>query len=190
MLEIKNLLYSYIYNSSNENRLALADSYYKHEQYAAALSYYLQTADQSTDKDMQYYCLIRCGKCFQVPGNRKHSIMTLYKHAINLLPNRPEAYYYLSQVYEWAGDWFDCYTISCLGLLKENIDDIYSKKLGYDGKRALIFQKALSAWWIGRGDESRELHKYLLNNCFNELEENSLNTILNNLKILYPEYHG
>jgi len=190
MSQLKNLLYSYVYNPTDENRLYLADEYYKLEQYAAALSYYLQTAEMSFEKNMQYYCLIQCGKCFQVPGNRKHSVMTLYKHAINLLPNRPEAYYYLSQVYEWSNDWFDCYTMSCLGLEKEEINDSYTKKLKYSGRNYLIFQKALSAWWIGRGNESRQLHQYLINNHFNQLEDSVLTSILNNLKILYPERHG
>lgn len=187
MSQLKNLLYSYVYNPTDENRLYLADEYYKLEQYAAALSYYLQTAEMSSDKDMQYYSLIQCGKCFQVPGNRKHSVMTLYKHAIHLLPERPEAYYYLSKVYEWHSEWFDCYTFAYLGLEKPDIDDVYSKKLGYSGKVLLTFQKALSAWWIGKGDESRELHTYIINNYFNSIDESLFNTMLGNLRILYRQ---
>jgi len=185
MLELKNLLYSYVYNPTDENRLLLADKYFELEQFAAALSYYLQTAEMSPDKDMQYYSLIRCGKCFEVPGNRKHSVMTLYKHAINLLPNRPEGYYYLSKVYEWHGEWFDCYIFSNLGLSKDHIPDKYSEKLGYTEKVLLIFQKALSAWWIGKGDESRELHSYIISNYFNKIDDGLLNTMLGNLRILY-----
>lgn len=162
MLKLKNLLYAFIYNPSLENRFDLAEEYYYKQQYAAALSYYLQIAETSSNKDLQYYCLIRCGQCFEVPGNRKHSIITLYKHAINLLPNRPEAYYYLCRNYEWAGDWFDCYTNVCLGLEKSNIDDLYTKKLGYQGTYVLLFQKALSAWWIGRGQECRDIYHTLI----------------------------
>ena len=187
MSQLKNLLYSYVYNPTNENRLDLADEYYRLEQYAAALSYYLQTAEMSPDKDMQYYSLIQCGKCFQVPGNRKHSVMTLYKHAIHLLPERPEAYYYLSKVYEWHNEWFDCYTFAHLGLEKPQVDDIYTNKLAYNGKVMILFQKALSAWWIGKGDESRDLHTEMISKYFHTMDETLLNTMLGNLRILYKQ---
>jgi tetratricopeptide (TPR) repeat protein len=183
--KLKDLLYSYVYNPTNENRLYLADEYYDNQQYAAALSYYLQVAEMSEDKDKQYYSLIRCAKCFEIPGNRKHSIMTLYKHAIHLLPDRPEAYYFLSKVYEQHAEWFDCYTFSHLGLQKNEIDDIYSKKLQYTSKVLILFQKALSAWWIGKGDESRELHAYIIKHYFNSMDNSFLDAMLGNLKVLY-----
>lgn len=162
MLKLKNLLYAFVYSPSIDNRLNLAEEYFNIKQYAGALSYYLQVSEFTTDKNLQYYCLIRCAQCFEIPGNRKHSIITLYKHAINILPDRPEAYYYLSRNYEWAGDWFDCYMLACLGLEKSNINDLYTKKLGYQGTYVLLFQKALSAWWIGRGQECRELYQTLI----------------------------
>lgn len=170
MLKLKSLLYSYAYNPTTSNRLELAEEYFALQQYAAALSYYLQTAETTEDKDLQYYCLIRCAKCLEIPGNRKHSVITLYKHCIHLLPNRPEAYYYLSQNYEWYNDWFDSYTFAVLGLQCKEVNDSYAKKLTYPGNYALLFQKALAAWWIGKGQEARQLLQTLIHDYNDKLD--------------------
>ena len=72
MSRLKNLLYSYVYNPIVENMVMLAEEYYNTQQYAAALSFFLKTADSTQDKNLQYYCLIKCAKCVEIPGNRKH----------------------------------------------------------------------------------------------------------------------
>lgn len=170
MSRLKNLLYSYIYNPTLDNRLDLAEEYFAQQQFAAALTYYLKIAEVSKDKNLQYYCLLRCAKCVEIPGNRKHSVITLYKHAISLLPKRPEAYYLLSKAYEMYNDWFDAYLFADLGLEKQFVDDEFSKKLQYPSNYGLLFQKAVSSWHIGRGAESRELFHYLKNNFYNEMD--------------------
>lgn len=180
MSRLKSLLYAYIYNPSIDNRLNLAEEYFTIQQYAAALSFFLKTAESTEDKNLQYYCLLRCAKCFEIPGNRKHSVITLYKHAINLLPDRPEAYYYLSQTYEWYKDWFDCYTFAVLGLEKTEINDIYTKKLGYQGKYVLLFEKAMSAWWIGRGQEARKIFQVLIHEYNDKLDYSHRQSISSN----------
>lgn len=157
MSQIKDSLYAYVYNPIPENMFALAEAYYNSGQYAGALSFYLRTAEHTNNKDLQYYCLIRCGQCFNISGNRKHSVMTLYKHALHILPDRPEAYYYLSKVYEQHNDWFDCYTFACLGLEKDTVDDSFAKKLSCNNRYYLLSQKAVSAWHIGKGFEARNV---------------------------------
>ncbi|NDA26365.1 MAG: hypothetical protein EBZ05_05930 [Verrucomicrobia bacterium] len=164
MSKLKSILYSYTYNPSIENKLELAEEYFNQQQYAAALSYYLNTAEISEDKDLQYYCLLQCAKSIEIPGNRKISVITLYKHAINLLPTRPEAYFFLSQYYELNKDWFDSYTFANLGLQYKPINDKYSKLLKYTEEYVLIFQKAIAAWHIGRAQESRDLLQILIHN--------------------------
>lgn len=170
MSKIKDLLYSFIYNPSIDNRFALAEQYYIEKQYAIALTFYLKVAEISDNKDLQYYCLIKCAKCFEIPGNRKHSVMTLYKHAINLLPDRPEAYYYLSRVYENYDDWIDAYLFAELSTTKPPKNDIYQEKLEYPSLYGPLFQKAISSWHVGRGEDSRELLHYLKTNLFSSMD--------------------
>jgi len=180
MSRLKNLLYSYVYNPIVENMVMLAEEYYNTQQYAAALSFFLKTADSTQDKNLQYYCLIKCAKCVEIPGNRKHSVMTLYKHCITLLPERPEAYYYLSQLHEWYKDWFDCYLFANIGLQKDEINDEYTKKLSYPGKNGLLVQKALSAWGIGKGQEARGLFQKLLHTEYKNLDAAHKKVVANN----------
>lgn len=184
MSRIKDLLYSYIYNPSVDNKFLLAEEYFTWSQHAAALSFYLKTAETTEDKYLQYYCLIKCAKCFEIPGNRKHSVITLYKHAINVLPERPEAYYYLSQAYELYQDWYDCYTFANLGLQKYNYNDIYTKKLGFGGEYLFIFQKAISAWHIGRGQESRNLLQELIHEHYDKLDSTHRALVIKNASSL------
>lgn len=127
MSRIKDFLYSYIYNPSIDNKLLLAEEYFLQQQYAAALSFFLKIAEFTEDKNLQYYSLLKCAQCHEIPGNRKHSVLTLYRHAINILPERPEAYYFISNCYELYNDWYDSYTFANLGLQKNFILDNYSK---------------------------------------------------------------
>lgn len=171
MSKIRDLLYSFVYNPSIDNRFALGEQYYAEQQYAIALTFYLKVAEISSDKNLQYYCLIKCAKCFEIPQNRKHSVMTLYKHAINLLPDRPEAYYYLSRVYENHSDWMDAYLFAELATTKPPKNDIYQQKLQYPATYGPLFQKAISSWHIGRGEDSRELLHYLKANLFSHMDQ-------------------
>lgn len=184
MSRIRDLLYSYVFNPSTDNRLELAEEYFLQKQYAAAVSYYLKTAETTDNKNIQYYCLIQCGKCFEIPANRKHSVMTLYKHAMHILPDRPEAYYYLSKIYEAHSDWYDSYTFAHLGLQKPEVNDRFTKSLGYQGKYFLIFQKAVAAWHVGKGQEARYLLQDLINNYLDKLDEVHKQSVFRNAQQL------
>jgi len=184
MSRIRDLLYSYVFNPSTDNRLELAEEYFLQKQYAAAVSYYLKTAETTDNKNIQYYCLIQCGKCFEIPANRKHSVMTLYKHAMHILPDRPEAYYYLSKIYEAHSDWYDSYTFAHLGLQKPEVNDRFTKSLGYQGKYFLIFQKAIAAWHVGKGQEARYLLQDLINNYLDKLDEVHKQSVFRNAQQL------
>lgn len=170
MSRIRELLYSFVYNPTINNRFDVAEEYFDKKQYAIAQTFYLKTAELSTDKDLQYYCLIRCAICYEIPGNRKHSVMTLYKHAIDLLPDRPEAYYYLSRLYEYHQDWIDAYFFANLATTKTPKNDIYQQKLYYPASYGPLFQKAIASWHIGRGQDSLKLLNYIKDNLYAELD--------------------
>ena len=66
-------------------------------QTAAALSFYLRTAERSSDDLLKYECLIRGSMCFDKQGTRKFTVKGLLQHAVALQPKRPEGYYLLSK---------------------------------------------------------------------------------------------
>jgi hypothetical protein len=150
------------YDASNTFHLAW--EYEKLGHRAAALSYYLRAAEYSEDDNIAYEALLRAGKCLSFESRRKYSEKGLYYQAASLLPERPEAYFILSQYNECHKEWLESYMYSSIGLnvvknSKPTITDI-----GYEGEYVLIFQKAVTSWWIGRGKESRELFHYLVDN--------------------------
>jgi hypothetical protein len=65
----------------------------------------------------------------------------------------------LAQFHERLGQWQECYTWACIGLHNQ-LNSPLPVHVGYEGQYVLLFEKAVSAWWIGRKDESLELlHK-------------------------------
>lgn len=139
----------------------LAEFFYQKEQYASAISYYLRTAEYSTDKNLIYDSLIKLGRCLHAQGRRLHSELHSYLNAVKVNPDRPEAYYFLSQAYNDKDDTGLAYTFACLGADKtpENILNIE-----YPGSIGIVFQKALNAWHTGRFEESEILFKDLSEN--------------------------
>ena len=170
MLELKKLIKDFAVDTNNtKTNLLLADTYFNIKQYAAAMSFYIKSAESTENKDIQYYSLIKAAHCLELTGNRTTLVKCLYSHAINIFPNRPEAYYFISRNYEWTNDWIPSYTYANLGLMvanHDNLDEI-SKKLNYESKYFLIFQKAVAAWWWGKHQESRNLFHYIIDNYSN-----------------------
>jgi hypothetical protein len=107
----------------------------------------------------------------------------MLQHAVALLPKRPEGYFYLSRFYERARKWFHAYTISSIGEKvadkkpNESIND-----LDYPGFYGIIFEKAVSAWWAGLCEESRDIFKYL--SIHEPLDEAHKQSVIYNLKNL------
>jgi hypothetical protein len=133
----------------------LAYWYYKQGHTASALAFYLRTVETSQDRYQIYECLCLIGLCMIKQGNRFYFAKGAFLHAINLLPNRPEAYHLMSRTCEWSKEWQDSYTWANLGLLQKETEPIPG--LEYYGRQALLFEKAVSAWWINRIDESLEI---------------------------------
>jgi hypothetical protein len=48
------------------------------------------------------------------------------------------------------------YSYAVMGLANAQNALLMSSSVGYEGSYQLSFQKAVAAWWIGRGKESRE----------------------------------
>lgn len=187
--DLNNLLNNFIVDpEDSNNNFNLAFYYESIGQSASAISYYLRSAERTEDPLCQYESLIRASICFDNQGTRNFTVKGLLQRAISICPKRPEGYYLLSRFYEnensdvWKdGKWNYSYLMASMG---ENVADFNSPplktKIDYPGKYAILYQKALAAWWCGLCDESRDIFNDLIKNY--DLDDNHRNKVLENLK--------
>jgi hypothetical protein len=138
----------------------IALEYEKLGQTASAVSFYLRAAEYGykTDPLITYNSLLKISICIEGQKGRQNTVSNVILQAMAYLPERPEAYFLLSKFYEKDTKWQECYTYATLGLKAlENPLVKLSVVLGeYHGEYSLEFQAAISAWWIGRKEESIE----------------------------------
>ena len=158
----------------------MAREYHRIGQTAAAISYYLRAAERTDDDNLAYDCLVLIGMCFDAQGNRNYTVKSMYNAAITLIPNRPEAYYHLAKKLEWEKLYFEAYTNTEIAIKMCDITRSYPT-LGYPGKWGMLFQKAVCAWWRGRGMEARKLFQILLNEHWTEIDEHHKSVIAQNI---------
>lgn len=179
------LIQNFVDDSENpENNYELATYYENIGQLASAISYYLRTAERTSDKNLQYECLIRASICFDSQGARNFTVKGLLQHAVSILPTRPEAYYHLSRFYEKEnndGKWNDSYMIASIGqeVCNHNSPPLRSS-LNYPPKYGILFQKAVSSWWCGLCEESKNIFLDLKNNY--NLSKEFLDVVNSNLE--------
>jgi len=133
----------------------VAEEYLRLNQTASAVSFYLRCAEYSDGVNAKAYAsLIRMAQCFEDQTGREYSVSNCLLQALAYDETRPEAYFKLSQFYEKAGNWQEAYTFATLGLGWTREEEALPADVGYYGAYCLQFQKAISAWWIGRKDEA------------------------------------
>lgn len=181
------LLYEYIENPENDlTNYRLGLEYERLGQDAAAISFFLRASERTQNKLLEYECLLRIGNGFSRQDNRDYTVKSMYNAAIAVKPNRPEAYYLMSKQYEKEKQYFECYTVAEVGL-KTLLNDKFNElkvsdlKVGYPGIWGLLFQKAVSSWWRGRGVESRQLFQYLYDNFYTQMDEPHQNSVKLNI---------
>ena len=158
----------------------VAVEYERQNQTASAVSFYLRTAEYGHESHptLVYASLLKAAHCFDDQNDRQATVSNCLLQAVAYLPYRPEGYFLLSQFHERLGQWQECYTWANIGLHNQ-LNSPLPVHVGYEGQYVLMFEKAVSAWWIGRKDESVELlHK--LNAM--PLEINYANAVKNNLE--------
>jgi FkbM family methyltransferase len=167
-----------------EKNYKLAQWYESQNHTAPAHTYYLRAAERSEDKLLSYKSLIRASFCYKKQGSRDGTEKVLLENALMVLPNRPEAYYFLSLLYERREDWQGCYINSNLGLgcYDGEIEELDIPE--YLGKYGLIFQKAISSWWWGRGNESRKLFQLLSDEYYDLMDTEHQNSTDDNMNRL------
>jgi len=183
MNKLLQLINAYVLDDQNpETSYNLGLEYEIMGQTASAICYYMRAAERTPDKLLAYECLIRMGNCFDRQGNRKNTVLVLYKHAICLLPERPEAYYFYSRTQERTGEHVESYTYAHLALNFCNFDSVSLRNsVGYPGKYGLLFEKAISAWWWGKNMECRKMLLTLREDYADVPDEEHKKAIQNNL---------
>ena len=177
---LEQLLIAFFLDTENaEKNYNLAEMYKELGQTATASNYYLRAAERTKDTLLAYKCLLKCAFCFDMQGNRIVTVCGLLKQAICLLPNRPEAYYHLSRIYEIRQEYIESYVYAQLGLNCPEPDVILD--VNYPGVWGLIFEKAVSSWYWGKGDEARNLFLLLKDEHKDQMDETHKTTVQNNL---------
>jgi len=190
---LQKALYNYIQDPLNDvYNFDIGFEYHKIGQKAAALSYFLRTAEISHNPHLAYEAFLLNAQNFRQQGKRDGSTLNQLLHAIALVPSRPEAYFQLSRHYEETKKWHESFTIAEMGLKMANLNPPpfrTTNAIDYPGKYGLMFQKAVAAWWIDRPNYSRQLLRGLLNDYV--MEDKYVNTCRHNLeKIKYLPQDG
>ena len=181
-------LQEYIQNVEDpKNNFNLALEYKKINQTASAVSFFIRAADRSKDLNLSYECLLHAAECFDRQGKREDAVRGLYKHAISVLPKRPEAYFLFSRFEERRRQFDTAYMLSSLSLEICDFDlSPLNDHLEYPGKYGLIFEKAVSSYWWGKGEQSRQLFLDLYHNYWDVMDQSHKDAVdanMDNLKI-------
>lgn len=143
-----------------EKNFKAAVEYDKINQTASAVSFYLRAVEYGFNSHplIAYTSLLKTSLCFERQKDRQATVTNNALQAAALLPERPEAYFLLSRIHERASQWQQCYTFAELGLTKttKDLPELPASVEYYD-TYCLLFEKAISGWWIGRKEESKEL---------------------------------
>lgn len=161
---IEDLVVQLSHNSfSPELNFKCAVEYQKLNQTASAVSFYLRAAEFGVDthKDIVYTSLLKIAECFKDQKDRQWNVTNYLLHAISYLPERPEAYFLISQYYERESQWQECYTWAQIGINANHQLNHLPADIGYHGYYCLEFQKAIAGWWIGRKNESKMIFEKL-----------------------------
>lgn len=178
-------LENYISDPNNDKNNFYLGLYYENQQhYSPAASFYLRCAEKTEDLSLRYESLLRLYLCYSALGNRNHTVETLLKLAISLCPQKPEAYFFLTQYYESKSEWLNVYLYASIALDISKNKSKFLSKTDYPDSYALIFQKAAAAWWIGKAQESRKLFRVLLNEHIDSLNDKYKTLLETNLSKL------
>jgi len=144
----------------------VAVEYEKADQIASAVSFYLRTAEYGKESDdlYVYTSLLKLAKCFNDQNDRATTVANCLMQAIGYDPDRPEGFFLLSQFHERQGNWREAWVYSRIGQNVAENDFGFSPlpaDVGYVDY-GLKFEEAVSAWWLGRKDESVKIFNELL----------------------------
>lgn len=187
-MNLQTQLNEFIVNPKNAtSNFELANCYFSINQTSAAYSYYLRTAEYSTDISLVVTALLKAGNCLSIQLDHITSERAMYMHALAIAPDVKEIHYALSLFYEKNNDWISAYAYACTGLNASS--DLYGMYDMYPGNYGLPFQKAVAGWWIGRHNESRCIFESLAIDFEYEMTTTYKQMVHNNIVVLNSEYY-
>ncbi len=162
----------------------LARWYEEQGQYAPAHTYYQRCSERIQDDIGAYRALIRSSICYKNQGSRDFTAKASLENCIALLPQRPEAYFFLSELYEQRKDWQNSYLYAQIGeqWCTDDLVDIDIPE--YPGKYGHIFQRAVVGWHWGKNYECRELFQVLVNEYWDVMNDEHRNLTEKNITSL------
>lgn len=188
-LQNKKLLHDVILDYNNSDKIyKLAREYDRLEQGSGAFGFYLRAADMSPGKTfdekwLQYKCMILSAFIYERNENRNHSVEGLLKIAIETLPERPEAYYFISKFKAANNDWRESLMYAKIGLMFVSDYEVLDNDVNYPGHNALHLLYAKARWKTDGRDDSKNL-------AFNIKYKNKLNDIDNKAASALLAEHG
>ena len=171
-----------------ELNFKVAEEYRLLNQTASAVSFYLRVVELGKDTHplFSYCALIRMSECFSSQNDRNLTVTGALLQAITLIPDAPDAYFLLARAYESMNSWQESYTWAVIGSQIERLRPVgyfqFPVSTGYPGRFCFSYQKAISAFWIGRLVESRRELKIL--DAIDDIPEEYKNSIKFNLERL------
>jgi len=157
----------------------VAVKYEKQNQIASAVSFYLRCAEYGNKETESYVyaSLLKLAHCFEEQNDRLTTVSNCLLQAIAFNPYRPEGYFLLARFHERAGNWQECYTYACIGQSAVAVDKL-PVDVDYPGDYCLEFEKGVSAYWIGRKQESIDIMRKL---SYESITEEYANAVKSNL---------
>lgn len=161
-----NLLNDVVLDYQNPYKIyELAREYDRLEQGAGAFSWYLRAADMSPgvtweERWVQYKSMILSAFIYERNGNRNHSVEGLFKIAIETMPERPEAYYFMAKWKQDRDDWRESMMYASIGIShieSSMVEDAPDNDVGYPGENALRLLYAKAKWKTDGRDASKNL---------------------------------
>lgn len=140
-------------------------------QTAAAMSYLLRAAERTSNLLLRYECLIRIGNCFDRQQNRAYTVKSMYRLAISILPDRPEAYYMLAKYLAYEQNYSECYLFCDLALFHCKGKEYEDINVGYPGIWGIYYQYAVASWWHGKGMKCRRIIQSIVNNYWHKMDD-------------------
>lgn len=185
---MNNKIQEYIFDPYNaEKNFELGYWYDSQGHVASSVSFYLRTVELSKDDNLIYEALIRIALGFKKQGDRLFSIKSLLYHAINTCPTRPEAFWLLSQIYEINSEYHEAHNAICQAEYYINNAVPTRTYIGYEGEYVILFQKAVTIWYIGGRDEARSMFGSLLKN--HTMSPTYINDTYKNLRLTKGEMY-
>jgi len=170
MSNIEKKLIEYALNSEDPKiNYEIAMEYDSLNQVASAISHYIRCAERTDNKLLAYECMLRGGLAIRRLGSRIYTEKSFFQNAVNILPDRPEAYAFLSDILSEKGEIHHAYTYCCIGEMcaqKDHLPLLNSIKQ-YGGIFELKIKKIIYAKKCGLKEEDTYLQtiENNLKNC-------------------------